>query len=263
MKRGKSMNFIRLTTGFLKLVSTASILYFFLILRASGIRTSFLWFFAALPAVCLTFSAVLKKLTTGAEAPLTAAKVLSILVWLALIIFLSVEIKVITYSSQKPAPGADYIIILGARVYGDTPSKTLNARINVAYEYLRNNPDTIAICSGGQGDDENISEAYAISRELTAMGISPDRIILEDKSTSTWENLIFSSEYISGFNSGASSVIIVTSDFHTFRTSLLAKRCGYSDIDTLSADEFLWTTPAYYVREFFALVAELLVNRIE
>ena len=76
----------------------------------------------------------------------------------------------------------DYVIILGARVKGENPTKSLMERIKAAIEYLKKNPKVKVIATGGQGKNENVAEGLAIKRELLKNGISEDRIILEDKS---------------------------------------------------------------------------------
>ena len=79
----------------------------------------------------------------------------------------------------------DYMVVLGSRVRQDGPSLTLQSRIRAAYQYLSQHPDVICIVSGGQGSDEPMSEAQAMFDELTKMGIDPERIRMEDRSTST------------------------------------------------------------------------------
>ena len=90
----------------------------------------------------------------------------------------------------------EYIVVLGAKVNGTAPSRTLRERIDAAATYLHENPNTIAVVSGGQGSDEGISEAQCIYNGLVQRGIASERIWLEDQATSTWENLSFSMELI-------------------------------------------------------------------
>ena len=100
-----------------------------------------------------------------------------------------VAAKVAGYSAQKPEPGADAVIVLGAAVRGDVPSATLAARLDCALEYLKKSPETRAIVTGGQGDGENVTEASAMRAYLEARGIDSERIYEEDQSASTLENL--------------------------------------------------------------------------
>ena len=91
---------------------------------------------------------------------------------------------------------ADYIIVLGSKVNGTKPSYSLQYRIDKAPEYLKSHEKTIAIVSGGQGKGEDISEALAMKQGLIKQNIAEDRIIMEDKSTSTDENITFSKPLI-------------------------------------------------------------------
>lgn len=133
--------------------------------------------------------------------------------------FVIIEGLVISGMSAKGQPELDYIIVLGAKVNGTVPSLALRCRIDRAYEYLRDNPDTVAIVSGGQGRGENISEAEAMRQGLVERGIDESRIILEARSTSTEENLEFSYELIED----STTVGLVTNNFHVFRALSIAK----------------------------------------
>ena len=157
--------------------------------------------------------------------------------------------------SVGPEPEADYIVVLGAGLRGDRPSLVLQYRINAAAEYLQKNPDTTAIVSGGQGPDEWISEAEAMRRGLEAKGISGDRIILEDASTSTEENLTYSKKLMED----DVSVVIVTNKFHVYRALHIAGECGYTDVSGLGADNVSWLNPTNYLRECLAVVKDVVL----
>ena len=108
----------------------------------------------------------------------------------------------------------DYIIVLGAHVDGTRMTLALLERARRALLYLEENPGTKAVLSGGKGTGENISEAEAMYRYLTGHGIDGSRLILEEKSTSTKENLAFSLRKIGTCNC---SVGVVTNNFHVWR----------------------------------------------
>lgn len=121
----------------------------------------------------------------------------------------------------------DYIVVLGAGLHGSQPSQILSDRIATAYQYLTDHPDVICIASGGQGEDEDISEAQCIFDHLTAMGIAPERIWLEDQATSTWENLQFSLNLIEEKTGQRPEKIgLLSSEYHLCRAKLFAKACG-------------------------------------
>ena len=144
----------------------------------------------------------------------------AVLLAVCLVYFVIIEGLVIAGMNARGEPALDYIIVLGAKVNGTVPSLALRCRIDRAYEYLRDNPDTVAIVSGGQGRGEDISEAEAMRRGLTERGIDESRIILEARSTSTEENLEFSYELI---EDSAATVGLVTNNFHVFRALFIAQ----------------------------------------
>lgn len=113
-----------------------------------------------------------------------------------LALFLVVEVLIVGAMLQKPEPGLDYIVVLGAQVKGRSPSQSLLYRILESAEYLKENPETKAILSGGKGTGEAISEACCMRQELEKMRISGERLIEENRSTSTKENIVYSYELI-------------------------------------------------------------------
>lgn len=137
------------------------------------------------------------------------------------------EACIIKASFGNSQTSCNYLLVLGAKVRSDGPSLSLSNRINAAYDYLTAHPDTIAIVSGGQGGDEPISEAQCMYEQLTAKGIDPSRIWMEDQATSTWENLQYSLALIEE-KSGArpTELAVLSSEYHLFRASLFAKAAG-------------------------------------
>ncbi|MBE5039874.1 YdcF family protein [Ructibacterium gallinarum] len=158
-----------------------------------------------------------------------------------------------SYTGGAPV---DYVIILGCRLDGREPGRCLEERVKTAAEYLRKHPFAMAVCSGGQGEDEEISEAEAIANALKKRGISAGRIILEDQSHSTYENFQKSKEILDRRKGGEPyQVSFVTNDFHVYRSRLLAEEIGFSSPAAVSAK-----TPAslYYtnlLREIAAVAA--------
>ncbi len=128
--------------------------------------------------------------------------------------------RVISGMKSSGKKNLDYVVVLGAHVKGDVPSKALELRLKAALKYARENEDTTLILSGGQGFGEDITEAKWMENYLTAHGISQERLVLEEKSTSTKENLKFSDELTgcSKKNTG-----ILSNNFHVYRAVKLAK----------------------------------------
>ncbi len=182
--------------------------------------------------------------------------VLSILMGIACIILTLVIIlttNIIIAAGRKPPEDAT-VIVLGCRVYGEYASLSLMERLQAAEAYLKAHPEAVCILSGGQGPGEDISEAECMYRYLTEQGISPEQLYLEDKSTSTRENLAFSRAIIEeeGFST---NVAIVTNEYHEYRASLIARNLELKPA-AVPAATAIWLFPAYYVRELYGILYE-------
>lgn len=175
------------------------------------------------------------------------------------VIFLLMELVVASGMRKKGEPDLDYVVVLGCKVNGEHPSRALKERMEQARMYLEQNPETKAILSGGQGPGEGISEAECMYRYLQETGISEKRLILEDESTTTLENLVNSQKFL---NQGQDTVGIITSDFHVFRSVRLAKKAGYLRAQGIAAPCRTVLLPHYMVREAFALGKEILHKNI-
>lgn len=150
-----------------------------------------------------------------------------------------------------PAQNMDYIIILGARVNGTEPSPALQARVDRAVEYLNENPDTLVIASGGKGEDEIITEASCMKRLLKEAGIPEERILIEDRATSTAENIRFSYALIPDPNA---TVGVVTNSYHMYRARLIAESNGDHPVSCIGAYSSVFMLPHNLTREFMTLV---------
>jgi uncharacterized SAM-binding protein YcdF (DUF218 family) len=144
-----------------------------------------------------------------------------------------------------PEAGRQTVIVLGARVYSNGPSRMLRYRLDKALDYLEHNPEAVCIVTGGQGSDEPRTEASAMAEYLTDQGIPANRILLEEASTNTDENIRFSLPLIPA---GSEGVVIVTNDFHQLRASMIA---GSHGLNTASLSCFTppGLLPAYWMRE--------------
>ena len=172
----------------------------------------------------------------------------------AIIILAGVETAfMIKAATNKPSETAT-VVVLGCRAYGSRPSIMLASRLDAAYEYLTEHPDAICIVSGGQGPDESMAEAECMYLYLTEKGIAPERIYMEDKSTSTRENLLFSQEIIEeeGLNP---EIAIVTNEYHEYRAGMIADALEMEH-SAVSARTPLWLFPTYYIRELYGILYE-------
>lgn len=143
-------------------------------------------------------------------------------------------------------------VVLGCRVRGIEPSRVLKERLDAAYEYLKENPKALCVLSGGQGPGEDITEAECMYRCLTGKGIDGARLIREDTSTTTEENLRFSMRVLEE-RGIEGDITIVTSEFHEYRANKTAKRLGITSYSTPSRTFFVYL-PTYYVRELYGIL---------
>lgn len=173
-----------------------------------------------------------------------------------LAVAMGITCGLIVHSSfGSPAPQADYLIVLGAGVNGTAPSPSLQERIDAAADYLNDHPHAIAVVSGGQGGGEDISEALCMYQTLTSMGIPAQRIWMEDRATSTLENLQFSLALIQEKTGAAPDrVAIVSSEYHLHRAALLARRLELTDCELVPAKTASVSLRINYcLREIFAV----------
>lgn len=207
--------------------------------------------------VCYRLLAILSRHS------LTAAKFLRLLLTVCICLGLLAALitgTVIYYAGLGSTETAcDYIIVLGCGVNGTVPSLSLQNRIDAAYTYLIANPDTICVVSGGQGPGEDMTEAACMKRELVAMGISPDRIWEEDRSTSTMENLEFSLAVLEA-NAGyrPKTLGIVSAEYHLYRAGLMAESLGVSAVGIPGKTTWFTLWANYHMREIVAVWAYLI-----
>jgi uncharacterized SAM-binding protein YcdF (DUF218 family) len=153
---------------------------------------------------------------------------------------------------DKPAGGESTVIVLGARIHGDRPSRMLRERLDVAADYLKENPEAKCIVSGGQGSDEQYTEARVMKTYLCELGIAPERIFEEDRSTDTHQNIDYSLAIIR--EQGLSErVAIATQEFHQYRAATLARRAGLTDVSAVTTPSPLYLLLCYWVRECAAI----------
>lgn len=204
-------------------------------------------------AYALLFVAALVVLHRFLPAALWKAVVA--LVCLGLAYFCFVESFIIKNARTDSNPERDYLIVLGAAVYGDQPSLTLVRRMEGAMDYLERYPNAVAIVSGGMGPGETVTEGQAMYDWMTAHGVDPSRIITETEATSTEENLQNSFAIIRARgDEPQGKVAIVSSAYHLYRAKLFAQKLGVTDAAGVAAPwGYLFVMLNYFIREAFGV----------
>lgn len=198
-----------------------------------------------------TFSEMFSRMWehTGGRILLTAA---GVLVGISIIGALIISGFMVRAMNDKPDNKQTTLVVLGCQINGETPSRMLKRRLDAAYEYLSEHKDENVIVSGGQGSDEVTSEADVMRKYLIDKGIAENRIFIEDKSTSTEENIRFSKEIIEK-EGLCKDITIVTDGYHQLRADIFAKREGMNSCN-ISAETEGWLLPTYWIREWYGVL---------
>ena len=187
--------------------------------------------------------------------PAALWKLVVALTCVGLAYFCFVESFIIRSARTDPEPERDYLIVLGAAVYGDQPSLTLIRRLEGAVDYLDRFPDSVAIVSGGMGKGETVTEAQAMFDWLVSAGVDPARVIMEPKAASTEENLKNSFAIIrERGDEPAGKVAVVSSAYHLYRAKVMAKNLGVPDAAGVAAPwGYFFVMLNYFIREAFGV----------
>lgn len=244
------------------ILSVVCLVYYIIAASYAGTGSSFLNFWLAafigffLMAVFFYFAGKRDLLQHIPKAVKAAAVIIFAV---GVLLFAVLEGMIISKINAQPDGNVEYLVVLGAQVRGTKVTKSLARRLDAAYKYAKEHEDVLVIVSGGQGKGEDLSEAEAMKKYLVKLGLSEGRIIMEDKSTTTKENLIFSYEKIGNPDA---KVAVVTNNFHVYRAMKLARKLNYKDVQGLAgrSDEVLFIN--YMAREAFAILKEYLVGNI-
>lgn len=150
----------------------------------------------------------------------------------------------------------DYIIVLGSGLIGDRVPPLLKSRldkgIQIYNEQKEKGINSKLVVSGGQGPDELTSEADAMKKYLISQNIPEENILVEDKSTTTYENMKFSKKIMDN-NSDNYTSIFVTNNYHVFRASIYARKAGLK-AQGAGAPTAFYFLPSALIREFIAII---------
>ncbi|MFT3942949.1 MAG: YdcF family protein [Ancrocorticia sp.] len=158
----------------------------------------------------------------------------------------------------RKVPGgltADYVVVLGSGLIGTRVPPLLAARLDKGIEVANaQNPPATIIPSGGQGPDEEISEAEGMARYLREHGIPQERIILEDQARNTRENLLFSQKLLP---TPDTKILVTTNSYHVFRSAMLTRELGLN-AHVVGSKTARYFVPSAFLREFAAVMKQYL-----
>ena len=178
--------------------------------------------------VILTFAFSLCLILCGLCCNSKVIVIIKSIILFVFIVLMAYSIFVYAYGGHdKVTYQEDAVIVLGTVVIGDQPSTDLKNRLDATLEYHENNPDALIIVTGGQATDENDSEASVMFKYLTNADISADKIVMEDRATSTIENFQYASEFMNDRGVSNPSIAYISNDFHIFRAGMIARDAGF------------------------------------
>lgn len=248
-------------SGILFAAGSISLLYF-LILAWKHVDFCIIWLLGA--AVLYVWGGYLRYRSLhpdGFSVPVWMSVILGVVLAVGILSFSVTEGKIIHGMTSEPEEELDYLIVLGAQVKKTVPSKALGLRLQKACEYLKEHSQTKAVLSGGQGSGEEIAEAECMYRYLTEHGIPEERLLKEECSTTTRENLMYSARVLADSRQEVttetvlgSKIGLVSNNFHIYRALLLAEKFGYRKVYGVPAASDWKLQIHYMVREYFAVL---------
>lgn len=162
------------------------------------------------------------------------------------------------YARRSPETPVDAVVVLGSRVFGDQVPPLLATRIDRGIEVLDEllivDPDSpiVLVCSGGRGSDEDIAEGEAMARYARDHGAPAQRVLVEDQSRNTEENLRFTRSLLATRGLG-SRMVAVTNDYHAFRTAIISREMQI-DAQVIGAPTARYYFPGAIIREFVGVL---------
>lgn len=154
----------------------------------------------------------------------------------------------------------DAVIVLGAGIRGDKVTFPLKTRLDKAVEYHAENPEAVIVVTGGQGFQETVTEAYAMKKYLVQNGVEESKILMEEKATSTAENMRFSKAILDKYFGRKYSVAVITNDFHVFRSVTVAKRNGFQEVSHMHSGLQWFNYMPCFIRESLAVLKLLVIG---
>ena len=252
------------------IIGILSILYGICIMRAaSGTMFFMVWFVIG---ACLLALGICIRFHVLSTIPKTLKGIFLALITVGAITLCVTWGLICTHFHDKGNKNIDYLIVLGAQVKPTGPSVVLQYRLDTAADYLRDNPNTICVVTGGQSSSEPEAEGDVMAHWLIDHGIEEERILVENQAANTVENLQSSLHLISSdTDDGGISIGIVTNDFHVYRSIMIAKKTSgdapagnppVAHIDGIAAPSKAFYLPNNMLRESMGIVKDLLKGNL-
>ena len=183
-----------------------------------------------------------------------------ILLWMRYLVIIGIVIYVccmgliLSYSHTNVDYNEDVVIVLGSGVKNGRPNVTLQARLDAAIEYYKNNNDIHIVVTGGLARQKDTTEAAVMKNYLLEKGVPDKIIVVENKSQSTLENYRFSKEILEQKNIKHDSIVFVTNSFHIYRAKTYAEHCGFEIAHALSTKTDIFVFVPALIREVLGVI---------
>ena len=206
---------------------------YYLVLKLMFGFIAFSSMFCMLGIVLIIYSFIELKfqINIWGKIPKIIRNIVTILFTIGLVLFISVEGLIIYNGHHVDKEKPDYLMVLGAGLRGTKISTSLLYRLETALDFHELYPDVKIIVSGGQGEGEKISEASAMRNFLVDNGVDSSQIIMEDKSTDTYENFLYTKKILDEESEVKDpTATVISNNFHMFRAKFLAKEVGINTL---------------------------------
>ncbi len=241
------------------LLGVFCIVYYIIIVLYAGMGVNFSWIWSLGGFGCIS-AAILLRYLINIQFVISEWLLLTayILIGIALAIFVLLEARLLLSNHAKAVKGLDCLLVLGAQISSNKVTKNLKKRLDTATTYLLDNPDTWVIVSGGRGNGNLVSEAAVMKEYLLKQGIDSERVLMEEQSVNTTENMKYSKALISE----NAAVGIVTNGFHIYRSTRLAKKQGLRNVFALTSPTDRVMCLHYYVREAAGVLKDVIYGNL-
>ncbi len=240
---------------FFEIIGILLILYYLMLKIMFGF-VAFSSVFCMLGIVLLVYGYVELKFNIDiwGHIPKIYRMIITTLFTIGLVIFIGIESIIIYNGHHHDTQKPDYLVVLGAGLRGRSISASLLYRLETALDFHDMYPDLKIVVSGGQGEGEDMTEALAMKNFLVDNGVDPSLIIMEDKSTNTYENFLYTKNVLEEETRKEDfTITIISNNFHMYRAKFLAKEVGFNTYG-YSAPSHKASALVFYVREFFGII---------